>query len=87
LNELSLRTARTGSQELESLVTNAGRARRERCMGEENGDQNGRSPHERREDVRRRDEELKREVDEALEQWDRLLEADASAETVSPAHR
>jgi hypothetical protein len=56
-------------------------------MGEENGDQNGRSPHERREDVRRRDEELKREVDEALEQWDRLLEADASAETVSPAHR
>jgi hypothetical protein len=47
-----------------------------RRMGEESGDRNGKSPHERREEVERRDKELKREVDEALEDWDRVLDGE-----------
>jgi hypothetical protein len=40
-----------------------------------NGSQNGHSsPHERREEHLREDERLKREVDEALDEWDRLMD-------------
>jgi hypothetical protein len=34
------------------------------------------SPHERREEALREDERLKREVDDALKEWDRLEEDD-----------
>jgi hypothetical protein len=46
-------------------------------MGERNDSQNGQpSPHERREEIVREDRELKREVDDALKEWDRLAESD-----------
>jgi hypothetical protein len=51
-------------------------------MGERNGTRNGRpSPHERREELVREDRQLKREVDDALQEWDRLLEADSNHAT------
>lgn len=43
-------------------------------MGEPSGDTNGSSPQKRRERAVREDQELKREVDEALREWDRLDE-------------
>jgi hypothetical protein len=43
-------------------------------MGERSGDTNGSSPQKRREEAIREDRELKREVDEALREWDRLEE-------------
>ncbi|MDX6561244.1 MAG: hypothetical protein QOD65_1058 [Gaiellales bacterium] len=48
-------------------------------MGQQSGDRNGKSPHERQVEVVRRDKELKREVDEALEEWDRALEGEHPA--------
>jgi hypothetical protein len=56
-----------------------GRHQGDRSVGEQSGDNNGRSPRERREEALREDEKLKREVDEALREWDRLLEGDRSA--------
>jgi len=50
-------------------------------MGERSGGENGRSPHERREEAIREDRALKREVDEALREWDRLEEASPAPDT------
>jgi hypothetical protein len=58
-----------------------------RRMGERSGSSNGRpSPHERREQIVREDKKLKRDVDDALEEWDRLLEDDPPkrARTAAP---
>lgn len=57
-------------------------------MGERNGSRNGHpSPHERREQVVREDKELKREVDDALKEWDRLVEGDSREAAPAPAER
>lgn len=59
---------------------------REQSMGERSGGENGRSPHERREEAIREDRALKREVDEALREWDRLEEG-SPAPVAEPARR
>jgi len=62
---------------------------RERTMGERSGDSNGRPPRDRRDEALSKDSELKREVDEALREWDRLLEGNPpapNAEPVRPGH-
>lgn len=51
-------------------------------MGERSGNENGRSTKERRDEALREDQELKREVDEALREWDRLIENGSSAPAV-----
>jgi hypothetical protein len=53
-------------------------------MAERSGDKNGRWPQQQREEALREDRELKREVDEALREWDRLLEGDSPAQAVKP---
>lgn len=55
-------------------------------MGDRSADRNGQSPQERREQAIREDRELKREVDEALREWDRL-ERDPGAPAAAPARR
>lgn len=55
-------------------------------MGDRSADQNGQSPQERREQAIREDRELKREVDEALREWDRL-DRDSVAPAAAPARR
>lgn len=55
-------------------------------MGEQSGDDNGRSPQERREEAIREDRALKREVDEALREWDRLEEG-SRAPLAEPARQ
>ena len=61
------------------------RERRERAMGDLSGDRNGSSPPERRDKtILDEDRELKREVDEALREWDRLVEGDRPASSAEP---
>lgn len=55
-------------------------------MGDRSADQNGQSPQERREQAIREDRELKREVDEALREWDRL-ERDRGESAAAPTQR
>ncbi|MEA2148358.1 MAG: hypothetical protein QOD69_188 [Solirubrobacteraceae bacterium] len=54
-------------------------------MSERSGSENGRSPQERRDEALREDRALKREVDEALREWDRLIDNGSSPRPVERA--